>query len=92
MRVVGWAFLNAGHLSWATYQSKVEYPRQKGTARRYEYKYQVNHIEGGPQAVLLDQLKLGTAKANALHGGANAKSFCMAVWKEPAMKRPAPST
>ena len=90
IRVVGWGFLNAGHMSWEEYQKKQPHRKKKGRAQRYEYKHQVNHIHGSPEDVFLKDLELGTAAANARHYRKNAKELYMSVWKVP-MKRPASS-
>ena len=87
-RVLGWAFFAKKNMGFQEYQKK-ELVSSKGRRRFYEYKYQVNHIQGGPENCCLEHLELGDAEYNKSMFAIDAKQLYGSVFKRPACKRPA---
>ena len=53
MRVLGWYFLNTGHLSWKEFNRK-----EKVRGGRSRFYWRVNHLDGYPEHCTLDRMAL----------------------------------
>ena len=78
MRVLGWAFLNKRHLSWAQYNEK-----EKIGGGRERYIWQVNHLEGGPERCILSNMELCRQSENEEHYADHAVDLHRSVHKKP---------
>ena len=78
MRVLGWAFLNKRHLSWARHNEK-----EKIGGGRERYIWQVNHLEGGPEHCILSNMELCRQSENEEHYADHAVDLHRSVHKKP---------
>ena len=78
MRVLGWAFLNKQHLSWAKYNEK-----EKIGGGRERYIWQVNHLECGPEHCILSKMELCKQSENEEHYADHAVDLHETVFKKP---------
>ena len=79
MRVLGRAFLNRQHMSWAQHNVK-----EKVAGNRTRYLWQVNHLDGGPQHCILSRMELCRQEDNADHYASHASALHDTVQRKPA--------